>query len=186
MQTVLFETENYLLTEIDHEKDPEIDSEYTKNLVYARYWCKELLKPLSKTEVKKQYESIEKRVASNKMIYFAVREKVGQRLIGFLRFGYIGWSHGVGFMEVGIGCEKHFDVALKQLIPLGLRYAFTELNLYRVEMAAPNYVQGLITQIKMDRFLQEVVNRENRYLLGDYHDEIIFGILRPEWNGGGR
>ena len=50
----LFESMDFVLTAIDFEKDPEIDSEYSFNLRYARYWCDSFTKPLSKNEFKKK------------------------------------------------------------------------------------------------------------------------------------
>ncbi len=58
----LFESQDFVLTEIDFEKDPEIDSAFSLNLRYARYWCDSFIKPLSKNEMKKKYEKIEKKL----------------------------------------------------------------------------------------------------------------------------
>jgi len=82
----LFETEDRSLSAFDFEKDPQIDSQYSLNLRYARHWSDRFAKPFSKNEFKKKYEKIEKKVEeSGRVIHFAVRTKVDHHLIGFVR-----------------------------------------------------------------------------------------------------
>ena len=47
-------------------RTPEVDSAYSLNLRYAKYWCNSFFKPLSKNEFKKKYEKIEKKVDEGK------------------------------------------------------------------------------------------------------------------------
>lgn len=118
----LFETDDFYLSEIDFEKDPEVDSNYSLNLRYARYWCDGFPKPLSKNEFKKKYEKIEKKIdESRNMVHFAVRDKVDHRLVGFVRINIL-WNHAVGWMVVSIGDPKLYGIAERQVIPLVLHF----------------------------------------------------------------
>jgi RimJ/RimL family protein N-acetyltransferase len=177
----LFESQNFILTAIDFEKDPEIDSLYSLNLRYASYWCDSLIKPLSKNEMKKKYEKIEKKVyEGGKVVHFAIRTKADQHLIGCLRINIL-WSLGVGWLVLAIGDPAHYGKAEKQIIPLALDYAFKELNLYRVEFDLPEYEGEISKILTANGFTLDAVNREVIYFDNRSWNELLYGILRPEW-----
>ena len=177
----LFETEDYFLSAINYEKDPEIDSQYSLNLRYARYWSDGFPKPFSKNEFKKKYEKIEKKVdESGRVIHFAVRTKVDHNLIGFVRIN-IMWNHAVGWMVIAIGNTEHYLKAEKQILPLMLKFSFYELNLYRLEVDVPAYQQELGKILEDNGFTLDAVNRQVIYFENQYWNEFLYGILKPEW-----
>lgn len=177
----IFESKDFILTAIDFEKDPEVDSAYSLNLRYAKYWCKSFIKPLSKIEFKKKYEKIEQKVdEARNVVHFAIRTKADQHLIGYLRIWML-WSQGVGWLVSAIGDPEHYGKAEKQIIPLALNYAFKELNLYRVEFDLPEYEIGIGEFLTDNGFMLEAVNREVIFFDNRYWNELLFGILRPEW-----
>lgn len=178
----LFETEDYYLSEIDFEKDPEVDSNYSLNLRYARYWCDGFPKPLSKNEFKKKYEKIEKKIdESRNMVHFAVRDKVDHRLVGFVRINIL-WNHAVGWTMVSIGDSKLHSKAERQIIPLVLHFAFRELNLFRLEVDVPEYEEQLGQILEENGFSLDAVNRGVIFFENQYWNEYLYGILLPEWN----
>ena len=177
----LFESQDFLLTAIDFEKDPDADAAYSLNLRYAKYWCDSFIKPLSRNEFKKKYEKIEKKVdEARNVVHFAIRSKTDQHLIGYLRIWML-WSQGVGWLVVAIGDPEQYGKAEKQIIPLGLNYAFKELNLYRVEYDLPEYEGEIGNILTANGFSLDAVNREVIYFDNRYWDELLYGILRPEW-----
>lgn len=176
----LFESQDYLLTAINFEKDPEIDSEYSLNLRYARYWCDSFIKPLSKNEIKKKYEKIEKKMNDSHLIHFAVRTKEDQHLIGFVRM-YMLWNHAAGWVVVAIGDSKFYGKAERQIIPLILRYAFYELNLFRIEVEVPEFESEIGKLLEENGFKQDAANRDVIYYDQSFWNEYIYGILKPEW-----
>ena len=104
MKNSLYESGDIILTEMDYEEDAEIDAQYTFNLMYARHWFDEIVRPLSNSELKKLYEKIEKQIDERgEMIHFAVRNRYTQKLLGFLRFNWINWNNAVGSIVVAIG-----------------------------------------------------------------------------------
>ena len=177
----LFESQDFLLSAIDFEKDPEVDSAYSLNLRYAKYWCNSFIKPLSKNEFKKKYEKIEKKVDEGRnVVHFAIRSKADQHLIGYLRIWML-WSQGVGWLVLAIGDPEHYGNAEKLIIPLALNYAFKELNLYRVEYDLPEYEDELGNILTDNGFTLDAVNREVIFFNNRYWNEMLYGILRPEW-----
>ena len=177
----LFESEDFLLTAIDYEKDPEVDSQYSLNLRYAKYWSNSFIRPFSKNEFKKKYEKVEKRVSEKKnVIHFAVRKKVDHNLIGFIRINVL-WNHAVGWLVMAIGNSEFYLKAEQQLVPLILKYAFYELNLYRIEVDVPEYECDLGQILLENGFTLDGTSRGVLFFENKYWNESLYGILKPEW-----
>ena len=129
MKNSLYKSGDIILTEMDFEEDAEIDAQYTFNLMYARHWFDEIVRPLSGSELKKLYEKIEKQIDERgEMIHFAVRNRYTQKLLGFLRFNWINWNNAVGSIIVAIGDPVSNENLEKQIISLACHYAFSELK----------------------------------------------------------
>ena len=177
----LFESKDFFLTAIDFEKDTEFDSNYSLNLRYARYWSDSFVKPFSKNEFKKKYEKIEKKVEeSGNVVHFAIRAREDNHLIGFVRI-WILWNHGVGWLITAIGDPQFYGKAERQIIPLVLNYAFSELNLFRLETDLPEYETELEEILLENGFKLDATNRGVLYFDNCYWNEHLYGILKPEW-----
>lgn len=104
MERSLYESENIVLTEMNFELDAEINAYYSFDLCYARHWNEEIVRPLSKSELKKLYEKIEKETdGRGELIHLAVRNKDNQKLLGFLELKWISWNNIVGSIIIAIG-----------------------------------------------------------------------------------
>jgi RimJ/RimL family protein N-acetyltransferase len=139
--------------------------------------------PLSVAQVKKKYEAIEKEVEESKRLFhFTIRGKEDDRLLGFVRIEGIEWSHGIGSLKLAIGDpaerSKGFGSDALQLI---LRFAFSELNLYRVSAVVGEDNPEAMKFFKKFGFVEEV--RRRKVLLRDGHtwDLIHLGLLKDEW-----
>jgi RimJ/RimL family protein N-acetyltransferase len=64
-----------------------------------------------------------------------------------------------------------------------LRYAFEELNLYRVGAGIAAYNLAALGLFRKFGFQQEVCRRESLALDGKRWDVHLFGLLRSEWQG---
>ncbi len=137
----LFVAENICLAPIDHEKDAEIESRWTHDAEYMRLLSLEPALPLSAAQLKKRYEKIEKEQDEKKnLFYFTVRMRSDDRLVGFARLYWIEWSNAGGFVQLGIGDPNDRQHGYgTQVLRLLLRYAFDELNLYRLTAVVPEY-----------------------------------------------
>ena len=99
IQTSLYEGEEICLAPIDYEKDPEIESKWTHDASYLRLLDAAPACPLSVEQVKKKYEEIEKEQEDSKsLIYFTIRKREAERLIGFVKIYWIEWSNGSGLL----------------------------------------------------------------------------------------
>ncbi len=181
----LFESENICLAPIDHEKDAEIESRWTHDAGYMRLISLDPARPLSPAQVKKRYEKIEKEVDEDKnLFYFTIRMRGDDRLIGFAEVHWIGWSNGTGHVRLGIGDpEDRLHGYGTEALRLLLRFAFEELNLYRLTAMIPEYNALALHVAEKAGFTPEVHRRQAVQRDGRRWDLIHMGILKDEWKG---
>jgi RimJ/RimL family protein N-acetyltransferase len=181
--TQLFEGQDIRFGPIDHEKDPEIESKWTHDASFIRLYDVEPARPMSAAIVKKQYEKLEKRMEESKNLYhFMIRAKADDRLIGKAVIQRIEWSNGHSVIQLGIGAAEdrrkgYGTQALKML----LRFAFAELNLFRITAYVPEYNEGAIALFKKFGFVEEVRRRKSLERDGRRWDLLVFGLLKDEW-----
>ena len=183
IQTQLFEGQDIRFGPIDHEKDPEIESKWTHDSEFMRLMEVNPARPMSAAMIKKQYEKLEKQIEEDKNLYhFMIRARADDRLIGKASIHWIEWTNGNGFLRLGIGaaedrCKGYGSQALRML----LRFAFAELNLFRVSAIVPEYNEGAVALLRKFSFVQEVCRRSALERDGRRWDLYVFGLLRDEW-----
>jgi len=140
-------------------------------------------RPLSPAMVKKQYEAIEKEMEEEKnLFYFTLRAREDDRLIGKALVEWIDWTNGNGFLRLGIGAESDRRKGYgSQALTMLLRYAFGELNLYRVTAVVPAYNAGALRLFQKFGFVEEVRRRQALNRDGRFWDILSFGLLQEEW-----
>lgn len=183
IQTQLFEAQDIRLGPIDHEAHPEIESKWTHDSDYMRLMELKPVRPLSPALVKKEYESIEKKMEEDKnLFYFTIRAHEDDHLIGKAVIEWVDWTNGNGWIRLGIGAAEDRRRGLgSQTLGLILRYAFAELNLFRVSAMVPEYNEGAIRLLKKFGFVEEVRRRQAVQRDGRTWDLLTFGQLRSEW-----
>ena len=186
IQTQLFESQDLRLGPIDHEKDPEIESKWTHDSEFMRLMDTSPARPLSAAMLKKQYEKLEKKVEEDKNLFpFMIRRKADDRLIGKATLQWIEWTNGNAFLSLGIGAaEDRRQGYGTQALQMLLRFAFAELNLFRVSAMVPEYNEGAIALLCKFSFVQEVCRRSALERDGRRWNLYVFGLLRDEWQNG--
>ena len=183
IQTPLFEAQDIRLGPIDHEKDPEVESKWTHDSEFMRLMELKPVRPLAPAMVKKEYESLEKEIEEAKnLFYFTIRARADDRLLGKAVLEWIDWSNGNGYLRLGLGSGSDRGKGFgAQALGLLLRFAFAELNLFRVTIVIPEYCQAALALVNKFGFVEEV--RRRKAILRDDRiwDLIIFGLLRSEW-----
>ena len=183
IDTQLFEGKLIRLAPIDHEKDPQVESLWTHDLTWMRALSRQPAIPLSIAQMKKRYEAIEKEVdESKRLFHFTIRGKEDNRLLGFVRIEWIEWTHGTCSLKLAIGDplerSKGYGSEAMQLI---LRFAFNELNLYRLSAVMGEDNPQAKKFFKKFGFVEEVRRRKALMRDGQTWDSIHLGILRDEW-----
>lgn len=183
IQTQLFEAQDVRFGPIDHEAHPEIESKWTHDAEFMRLFDLKPARPLSPPMVKKEYESIEKQMDEGKrLFYFTIRAREDDRLIGKAMVEWIDWTNGNGFIRLGIGAEEDRRKGYgSQALSMLLRYAFSELNLYRVTAVVPAYNEGAIRLFQKFGFMEEIRRRKALNRDGEFWDLLSFGLLNAEW-----
>jgi RimJ/RimL family protein N-acetyltransferase len=183
IQTQLFEGQDVRLGPIDHEKDPEVESRWTHDSEFMRLMETSPARPVSAAILKKQYEKLEKQIEEEKNLYhFMIRLKTDDRLIGKAAIQWIEWTNGNGFLRLGIGAAEDRRKGYgTQALRMLLRFAFAELNLYRVSAIAAEYNEGAIALLRKFGFVQEVCRRKPLERDGRRWDLYVFGLLSEEW-----
>ena len=183
IQTQLFEAKDVRFGPIDRETHPEIESKWTHDADFMRLMELKPVRPLSPAMVKKQYEAIEKEMDENKnLFYFTIRTREDDRFIGNALVERVDWANGNGFIRLGIGSPEDRRKGYgSQALSMLLRYAFGELNLYRVTAVVPAYNEGAIRLFQKFGFMEEVRRRKAIHRDGEFWDLVSFGLLNAEW-----
>ncbi len=183
IQTQLFEGPDIRFGPIDHEKDPEIESRGTHDSEFMRLMETSPARPMSAAMLRKQYEKLEKQAEEDKNLYhFMIRTKTDDRLIGKASIQRIEWANGNGFLRIGIGTTEDRRKGYgTQALGMLLRFAFAELNLFRVTANVPEYNEGAIALLQKSGFVQEVCRRKSLERDGRRWDLYLFGLLNDEW-----
>lgn len=170
---------------IDHEKDAVVESRWTQDETYQRGFPDGPARPLSPGLVRKRYETLEKWVDENKnMFHFAVHTCFDGRLVGFAQLFWIEWTHGNGNIRLGIGSPADRGQGLgTETLQLLMRYAFNELNLFRLSAAVPADNAAALHLFARAGFVEEVRRRQALYRDGQRWDLLQLGLLREEWEG---
>ena len=181
--TQLFEGQDIRFGPIDYEKDPEIESKWTHNAEFMRLFDFEPARPMSAAIVKKQYEKLEKQIEERKNLYhFTIRTSADDRLIGKALVQRVEWTNGNCNIRLGIGsAEDQRKGYGTQALTMLVRFAFAELNMFRVTANVAEYNEGAIALAKKLGFTEEVRRRHALERDGRRWDLLVFGLLKDEW-----
>jgi RimJ/RimL family protein N-acetyltransferase len=186
IDTQLFVGKLICLGPIDHEKDPDVESRWTHDLTFMRAMDRKPALPQSVAQMKKKYEAIEKDVEESKRLFhFTIRGKEDDRLLGYARIEWIEWTHGTGNLKLAIGDPADRNKGYgSDALELMLRFAFLELNFYRLSAIVGEDNPGAFRFFLRHAFVEEVRRRKSILRDGQTWDLVHFGILRDEWLAG--
>jgi RimJ/RimL family protein N-acetyltransferase len=179
----LFEGERIRLVEIDHDKDAEMEAIWSHDAEYMRNIRSEPPRPLSVAQVKKNYENLDKEHNERANFFlFSVRSREDDRVVGFARIVWIEWTHGNGWLRLGIGDVKDRGVGLgREILDMLIRFAFQEVNLYRLSAGVQEYNTQAIRLFERAGFVREITRRQDLLWDGKLWDQYLYGLLRKEW-----
>ncbi len=161
------------------EDDAPILARWSEDAGYLRAMDSDYARPVSPQEFAFRLSPEQ---ADPNRLEFHIRTLADDRLIGFVALHSVEWNNGVALLAIGIGEPRYrgrgYGTDALQLI---LRYAFQELNLYRVglDVIASNE-RALHTYEKLG-FRREGTMRGAVLRDGRRTDRIYMGILRDEW-----
>jgi RimJ/RimL family protein N-acetyltransferase len=171
------------LGQIDHEKDPAIVSRWTHKAGFMRMMYTEPARPLSAWQVKKKLEELEKSLDEDKnFFHFRIRTRSDDRLVGFAELYWISWTIAAGYIRRGLGASEDQRQGYgREALSLLLRYAFDELNLYRLTAVIPEYNLPALSLFTGFGFVEEVRRRQALERDSRRWDLVQLGLLAEEW-----
>ena len=175
----LFTGQLVRLTAINVETDTEMFARWDRDTEHMRLLDADPHRLMTAKQIKAE---IEREEAASQEIQFAIRTLADDRLIGFVGLDGISWTHGDSFIGIGIGDRAYWGKGYgTDAMRVLLRYAFTELNLYRLSLNVFSYNTRAIRTYEKVGFVVEGRMREALLRDGQYHDLVFMGILREEW-----
>lgn len=113
---------------------------------------------------------------------FIIADLKGEAYIGQLNLDAIDWKNRVGRIGIVIGSVDHMGYGYgTEAMKLLLHFAFTEMNLNRLELEVYDFNERAHRCYLSCGFKEEGRLRERIYKNGRYLDVIQMGILRSEW-----
>ncbi len=178
----LFENGMVRLTALDPEKDAETISRFTQDPAFVKHYFDGIYRPYTVTEIKKKMKEMLKKAGDRRShYYFAVREKSDGRLVGMVKLGYLDGSNQYTWMYIDMIDAQVLDAHGRQVLKMVLEYVFLELSLHRVSVHLPAYCTAEMEMYEEAGFLRESQRRQAVFHDGEFHDELVYSLLRPEW-----
>ncbi len=113
---------------------------------------------------------------------FAIRKLSDDRLIGGIGIWIEQWAHREGWVGIGIGERDCWGNGYgTDAMRLLLRFAFTELNLWRVSLNVYDYNARALRSYEKAGFRLEGQTRGSGLRVGQRWNLVYMGILRDEW-----
>lgn len=181
-QIQLFQGSTLRFTALDFEKDSTTIASWTKDLDIARMFRSEPLRPLTSFEIKKWGEKGQKEYQDKGQPFlFAVRRIHDNELVGILQLSRIQWTHGNAEFNLIFGSTEDWGELGQEGLNMALRYAFHELNLFRIKTPVNENDHAAVVVFEKSGFTLEIRRRQALYRDGKLWDELHFGMLLPEW-----
>ncbi len=174
----IFIGEHLRLTAV-HKEDVPTLARWHNDAGFLRLLNADAAKPQTEADVTKWLEEAQK--APNGYL-FAIRELLGDALLGFIELDSILWNHGVAWLGVGIGDRERWGQGVgSEALRLALNFAFNELNLHRVQLTVFEYNDRAIAVYEKLGFRREGAYREFLSRDGQRYDMLLYGLLQREW-----
>ena len=185
----------------DPDKDAALVARWSRDPEFVQLLSSGIARPLTAAAIKKE---IEESVGGNTLhdaasagqprpgafpFHIRTLEAEGQpgRLVGFvdLSIDPWHWPHRDAWLGIAIGERADWGQGYgSDAMRLILRYAFDELNLYRVSLTVFEYNERAIHTYRKLGFRDEGRQRQRLQRYGRWWDMLFMGLLRDEWKSG--
>ncbi len=160
-------------------RDAAAIARWSNDAAYLRLLDTHAARPRTEEAVAADLERWE---AASDTIVMGIRLLADERLVGWAGFYEIEWTNRVAWLAIGIGERSDWDRgygtdALRVLV----RYAFHELNLYRLQLDVIAANARAIRVYEKCGFTREGAMREFGERDGTRYDLLLYGLLCREW-----
>lgn len=103
-------------------------------------------------------------------------------LAGMVSFNNLDWTNGIGYIGYWLATEFQGKGIMTRAVRSLVDYAFTELNLNRVDIRAA--YENAKSRAIPERlgFMEEGLIRQAEWLYDHYADHVVYGMLANDWH----
>ena len=153
---------------------------WSEDIGYLRLEDTNTAVPLSVERAEEEIDSLHNGFDS---LAFGFRTLDDDRLIGSVGFFDIEWANRVAWLGMGIGDRAFWGQGYgSEALSLALRYAFCEMNLYRLSLSFIAHKARAVALYEKAGFRREGVFREYGERDGRRYDLVLYGLLCREWS----
>ena len=152
--------------------------EWSEDEEYIRYLRVGPIKPDNEKDLRTW---IDEHHNARRSMGFTVRPLDDDTPLGFVMLMDIEWTHQTATIAIAIGPEHHGQGYGADAMETLLRFAFNELNFFRVQLYVFQYNRRAIGLYEKLGFVREGILRKALARDGRRYDVYLFALLREEW-----
>jgi RimJ/RimL family protein N-acetyltransferase len=163
----------------DAKRDAELIARWSRDAELLRQMDSDPARPLSAKRLLAEWAEEPDDNNSHSFVIYTLDD---DKTIGFLSLGAISWNNGNAWVSIGIWDAVYRGKGYgTDAMRVMLRYAFSELNLYRVSLGVFEYNARAQRSYEKVGFVLEGRVRDELNRNGRRWDGLYMGILREEW-----
>ncbi len=136
-------------------------------------------RPMPREEVERFFHT---RLLAPEAVAYAIHERGSERLLGITTFSALDGDNGSALFHITIGEPDAWGRGYgTDTTELMIAHAFGRLGLHRLGLSVFEFNERAIRSYEKAGFVIEGRLREAIQRQGRYWDEIMMGILEPEW-----
>jgi RimJ/RimL family protein N-acetyltransferase len=141
--------------------------------------------PMTKMAEEKWIEDLATSIPAGKEVVFVIEAlDDNNKAIGNIGLHRISPKDRCAEFGISIGEKSHWGKGYgTEATRLIIDYGFNQLNLHRISSGAFAFNERSIRMQKAVGFQEEGRQREIMFNNGEFHDLVLFGLLRDEWKG---
>ena len=158
--------------------------------IYKNLQNKEMVKwtlnipwPYKKEHAIKFIRRTHYKIRKKKSYAFSIVLKEIDKVIGVVDLMNIDWKNKNAEIGYWIGKRYWNKGFATEAVKLMLKFAFEKLKLHRVYASLFEENKASRRVLEKCGFKLEGILREHRYKHGKWHNELVFGLLKKEWEG---
>ena len=128
------------------------------------------------------HEKFLNEISSDKDEYtFAIELKENRMFIGSIAVYLVNWKNGTCYVGISIGPDYQGKGYGTDAMEILLDFIFNYLNVNKVKLQVFGFNQQAIRSYEKSGFHHEGTLREEVFRFGKFHDVVVMGVLRSDW-----
>lgn len=124
--------------------------------------------------------------ADDQRAAFSVVELDGGTLIGAANLWGINTHHRCAHVGLGLLPSRRGQGYGTDVVAVLCHYGFVVRGLYRLQVETLSDNTAMLRSAERNGFVREGVLRSSAWVMGEFLDEVVLGLLAPDWTPGPR